>query len=125
MSNWGKNKVTCEVCNVEVAFKGMKNHVASAMHQRAIGALPPKPEPPPKRPRGRPKKEGPLFHERNPKYYTTTTKWCDLCEKDIIRGSMNSHRGTLEHLRLYREKVLAEAMCVPCASTSSTEVIDC
>ena len=113
--DWGKEKVRCDACDCDVTNKGMKNHVASAKHQRAIGALAPKPPKPEREPRGRPKKDGPLFKERNPDYYTTTYKWCDVCEKNIVRGQMSTHRGSSAHLAAFKAAVLAEVTCAPCA----------
>ena len=124
----GKELVRCDACDLEHTRKGTKAHVESIKHQRAVGALPPKPErekPPPK-PRGRPKTEGPLFRERNPDYYKTTYQHCSICEKDIIRGRMVAHRGSSVHFENAKLKWQAEAegekpgategLCAPCGA---------
>ena len=125
---WGREKVRCEECDCLVALKGMKHHLESNKHRRSIGELPKLPPRPAKGgPRGRPKKDGPLFMERNPRYYSETYRRCDVCDIDVIRGAMSAHRGTRAHMKAVLSAAKREweaetaVTCMPCAAPEAPE----
>ena len=107
-----REKVMCVPCGVEICRYGMKSHLKCVGHLRAIGEVAPKPAKPEPKPRGRPKKEGPLFAERNPDY-ANSPKWCDVCQLHVRASYITTHRGTRKH-----QEAAEAARCVPCASAS-------
>ena len=100
-SHRNQGRVHCDVCGIDFLRYGLKQHQRSKMHLRAVGELPPKPERPPPKPRGRPRIYDdiePSLAKRNPGCYKDIIVHCDLCNLDIKYNYRATHRGTKQHI---------------------------